>query len=96
MVKILLDAIELINSIECETEEEIDFKRKVVESLKLWDARNKKSVGRPGIKYPKNWKEVYASWRAKEITAKEAMIRTSMKRSSFYKLVKRYEKPVTA
>lgn len=50
-------------------------------------ARQKgKKLGRPSLTIPANWKEVYASWKGGEITAKEAMERTSTKRSSFYKL----------
>lgn len=50
-------------------------------------ARQKgKKLGRPSLIIPANWKEVYASWKGGEITAKEAMERTSTKRSSFYKL----------
>ena len=50
-------------------------------------ARQKgKKLGRPALSFPENWKEVYASWKGGEITAKEAMERTSTKRSSFYKL----------
>lgn len=52
-------------------------------------ARQKgKKLGRPALNIPANWKEVYVSWREGEITAKEAMERTGIKRTSFYKLVK--------
>lgn len=43
-------------------------------------------LGRPALKFPANWKEVYSSWKAGQITAKEAMERTGTKRTSFYKL----------
>lgn len=43
--------------------------------------------GRPALQKPDNWDEVYSSWKKKEITAKEAMARTGLKRASFYKLV---------
>lgn len=43
-------------------------------------------AGRPDIQRPANWEEVTASWRAGTITATEAMRRTGMKRTSFYKL----------
>ena len=52
-------------------------------------ARSKgKHLGRPPLKRSENWNEVYAVWRNGEITAKEAMCRTGLKRSSFYRLVK--------
>lgn len=43
--------------------------------------------GRPPLKKPDNWDEVYALWVHHEITAKEAMLRLKLKRTSFYKLV---------
>jgi DNA invertase Pin-like site-specific DNA recombinase len=48
---------------------------------------NGKKLGRPALEYPTNWNEVYASWKAGSITAKEAMEQTGTKRTSFYKLV---------
>lgn len=52
-------------------------------------ARSKgKHLGRPPLQRPENWKEVYAIWRNGDITAKEAMRQTGLKRSSFYRLVK--------
>lgn len=49
---------------------------------------NGKTLGRPALQFPDNWKEVYASWKAGAITAKTAMEQTQTKRTSFYKLVK--------
>ena len=52
-------------------------------------ARSKgKHLGRPTLKRPENWKEVYMVWRNGDITAKEAMRQTGLKRSSFYRLVR--------
>lgn len=49
-------------------------------------------LGRPRATYPKNWDEVYDLWRnKKEITAKEAMERTGLKRNTFYKLENEYK-----
>lgn len=45
-----------------------------------------KHLGRPALIYPENWNEVYSAWKAKEITAKTAMEKTGLKRTSFYKL----------
>lgn len=44
--------------------------------------------GRPALQFPANWNEVYTQWKNGEITAKVAMEKTGMKRTSFYKLVK--------
>jgi len=50
-----------------------------------------KVLGRPKATCPNNWEEVYDLWyNRKEITAKEAMERTGLKRNTFYKLVKEY------
>lgn len=49
-------------------------------------------VGRPAIGYPSNWKEVYNRLKRKEIKTKEAMELLKIKRTSFYKLMKEYEK----
>lgn len=50
--------------------------------------RQGKHLGRPSIEFPDNWNTVYISWKSGDITAKEAMIQTNTKRTSFYKLVK--------
>lgn len=50
-----------------------------------------RDIGRPQAAYPQNWKEVYKDWKAKKITAVEAMQRTELKKNTFYNLVKRYE-----
>ena len=50
-----------------------------------------KHLGRPRATFPDNWNEVYPQWKNKKITAMEAMERMSLKRNTFYNLVKRYE-----
>jgi len=47
---------------------------------------NGKKLGRPALIVPGNWNEVYAAWKAGDITAKRAMELTGTKRTSFYKL----------
>ena len=47
-----------------------------------------KHLGRPQLSVPVNWEETIALWQSGEITANEAMRRTGVKRTSFYKLVK--------
>ncbi|NFE85862.1 recombinase family protein [Clostridium botulinum] len=49
-------------------------------------------IGRPSLEYPSNWKETYDNWKCGEITAVKAMELTGLKKTSFYKLVKQYEK----
>lgn len=47
-----------------------------------------KHLGRPKMKVPDGWTEIYSLWKGNEITAVEAMKRTGLKKSTFYKLVK--------
>ena len=50
-----------------------------------------KHLGRPKAEFPENWDSVYLAWKAGAITAVEAMRRTELKKSTFYKLVRMYE-----
>lgn len=50
-----------------------------------------KHLGRPQAKFPILWIDYYLPWKNGEITAKYAMEKLGLKRSTFYKLVKRYE-----
>ena len=45
-----------------------------------------KHLGRPKAELPDNWNEVITAWKAGKITAVEAMRRTGLKRSTFYKM----------
>lgn len=45
-----------------------------------------KHLGRPALIYPDNWIEIYTAWKSGNITAKQAMEKTGLKRTSFYKL----------
>lgn len=49
--------------------------------------KNGKYLGRPRLEKPDNWDEVIAQWKEGKITAKEAMVVTGLKKSSFYKLL---------
>jgi DNA invertase Pin-like site-specific DNA recombinase len=66
------------------------IKQRQAEGIKLAKEKGKK-FGRPSIKIPDNWKDVYPIWNSGEITAREAMKRTGLKVNSFYKLAKNYE-----
>jgi len=52
--------------------------------------RKGKYLGRPRISFPENWEDVYTRWINKEITAKAAMEMLSLKRTTFYSLVKKF------
>ena len=77
--------IEVLGTI-AEQERETIRKRQA-EGIEAAKAKGK-TLGRPALQFPDNWKEVYASWKAGNITAKIAMEQTQTKRTSFYKLVK--------
>lgn len=68
-------------------QERIAIKKRQREGI---DAAKKKGkyMGRPKVGIPDNWDDVIRKWKQGEITAKEAMKLTGLKRSSFYKLVK--------
>lgn len=75
--------IEVLGTI-AEQERETTHKRQA-EGIEAAKARGVK-LGRPALTIPTNWNEVYSSWKAGQITAREAMERTGTKRTSFYKL----------
>lgn len=51
-----------------------------------------KILGRPKAKYPSNWNNVYQRYKSKEIKAVNAMKECNLTKTTFYKLVKQYEK----
>jgi DNA invertase Pin-like site-specific DNA recombinase len=80
--------IEVLSSIA--EQERITIRQRQAEGIEV--AKNHgKHLGRPQAEYPMNWKEVYQNWKDGIITAKIAMDSLDMKRTTFYKLVKKYE-----
>ena len=83
---------EMVNNILIEVlgtiaeQERATIKQRQAEGIEAAKQKGKK-LGRPALAFPANWNEVYASWKAGEITAKTAMEQTGTKRTSFYKLV---------
>ena len=88
---------EMVNNILIEVlgtiaeQERTTIKQRQAEGIEAAKQKGKK-LGRPALVFPANWNEVYASWKAGEITAKTAMEMTDTKRTSFYKLVNMMEK----
>ena len=82
---------EMVNNILIEVlgtiaeQERATIKSRQAEGIEAAKAKGKK-LGRPALTFPANWNQVYASWKAGEITAKTAMAQTDTKRTSFYKL----------
>lgn len=48
--------------------------------------------GRPKIEYPSDWAQVYVAWKSGGISARMAMERLGLKKTTFYKLVRMYER----
>ena len=48
--------------------------------------------GRPKIEYPSDWAQVYVAWKSGGISARMAMERMGLKKTTFYKLVREYER----
>lgn len=47
-----------------------------------------KHLGRPKMKIPEGWDNIYMLWKSGKITAVEAMRKSNLKKSTFYKLAK--------
>jgi DNA invertase Pin-like site-specific DNA recombinase len=54
-------------------------------------SRTNKPTGRPVMKYPEQWETIYGEYKAGEMSAKEAQQVLGMAKSSFYKLLHRFE-----
>lgn len=54
-------------------------------------AKTGRPTGRPNAEYPDEWENIYKQWKADSITANKAMEILNLKRTTFYKLVKKYE-----
>lgn len=93
MAKMILETVNhmLIELYAAMAQAEIEKKekrqREGIEQMKArgeWD-----NYGRPRVQKPQNWDGVIKRWQAGEISAVEAMRLTGMKKSSFYKCVKK-------
>ncbi len=54
-------------------------------------AEKSKRLGRRKIGYPENWSELYDKWKAGEITGRDFMKATGLKRGTFYHMAAEYE-----
>ena len=87
---------EMVNNILIEVlgtiaeQERVTIQQRQAEGIAAAKAKGKR-FGRPTIKVPENWGQVYATWKRGEITAKTAMELTQLKRTSFYKLAREME-----
>lgn len=80
---------EMVNNILIEVlgtiaeQERLTIRQRQREGIAAAKAKGK-HLGRPATVLPNNWDEVVALWRSGQITAKEAMRRTGVKRTHFY------------
>ena len=68
----------------------IDIYRNLPDYKTLLPEPAVKRIGRPKVDFPQGWDELYSKWRHREITAKEFMERTGLKKGSFYHLISAY------
>jgi len=87
---------EMVNNILIEVlgtiaeQERVTIHQRQAEGIAAAKAKGK-YLGRPRVEYPANWDEVYRAWKVREITGVTAAKEMNLKKSSFYKLVKKYE-----
>ena len=87
---------EMVNNILIEVmgtiaeQERLTIKQRQAEGIAAAKAKGKR-LGRPPMKKPENWVQVYGSWKRGEITARKAIEMLGMKTATFYKLVRTVE-----
>ena len=81
---------EMVNNILIEVlgtiaeQERLTIRQRQREGINAAKAKGK-HLGRPAARKPDNWDEVIALWQAGEITAREAMRQTGLRKSCFYR-----------
>ena len=71
-------------------QERLTIKQRQAEGIAAAKAKGKR-LGRPPMKKPENWEQVYGFWKRGEITARRAIETLGMKTATFYKLVRTVE-----
>lgn len=91
--RFIIDLVLQILSYTAEKERENILKRQQqgIEAAKA----SGKYLGRPKANFPENWENIYNEWKSGSITAVQAMKNIGLKKTTFYKLVKNYEKSVS-
>lgn len=88
--------LEMINNILVEVlasmaeQERVLIRKRQREGIEAAKKRGK-HLGRPRLRVPENFPEVYEEWKAKKISGKVAISRLNVSNSSFYRLVRQYE-----
>ena len=72
-------------------QERLTTKKRQTEGIAVRKAKGL-PFGRPKVTYPEGWEKSYKQWKHGDIKAVEFMNICSLKKTSFYKLVKEYER----
>lgn len=89
LAKMISNIIFEIMSWKAQNERETIRKRQA-EGIKIAKAKKIK-FGRPCVKMPDNFKEIYTKWKNGEITATKGMELTGLKKNKFYDFIKLYK-----
>lgn len=89
----------IIQNIDTTHDDNIDINKAVLSTLKQYivsnnniiNFLNKSSVGRSKIIFPDNWEDLYNSWINHEITSKEFINKSGLKKATFYNLLGEYK-----
>lgn len=89
----------IIQNIDTTHNDNIDINKAVLLTLKQYilsnnniiNFSNKSSVGRSKIIFPDNWEDLYNSWINHEITSKEFINKSGLKKATFYNLLGEYK-----
>lgn len=86
---------EMVNNILIEVlgtiaeQERLTIRQRQREGIDAAKAKGK-HLGRPPVRRPENWDEVYAAWKSGVLTAKQAMKETGLKRTNFYRMAQEH------
>lgn len=89
--------IEMLNNMMIEVlasmaeQERLTIRKRQAEGIAAAKLKGK-HLGRPKAEYPEEWEKIYKYWKNGNITAVQAMQELNLKKATFYKLVKDYEK----
>lgn len=72
-------------------QERLTIRKRQAEGIAVAKLKGK-HLGRPKAQYPDDWAKVYEIWKAGNITAVQAMQELNLKKATFYKLVKNYQR----
>lgn len=88
--------VELVNDILIQVlasiaeQERMTIRKRQAEGIAAAKAQGRQ-LGRPRAAYPDGWEKIYDVWKGGGVSAVRAMQELGLKRTTFYKLVKKYE-----